>query len=218
MIKKLISSLLIAVAVMAVIPKGASAEWEHYNGRYKYKEENSYVTGWKYLDNDWYCFDSNGVIRSGWIYDNGNWYFCYIHGQMAHDTTINGYYLNSNGAWTTSEITADEARKLILNVDSTYISQNNYELSTDYKEYSKENMPYLEDWNFPKEPMFGFYYSAIGSDGSGGGEYFVGKDSKNVYALFNQGNTNAYQIEGNSIKKTFQWKGVGGSSKYGDWR
>lgn len=67
MIRRLISSLLIAIAVIAVMPKGASAEWERYSTRYKYKEGDSYVTGWKYIDDDWYCFNSDGVIRSAWI-------------------------------------------------------------------------------------------------------------------------------------------------------
>ncbi|GEP63143.1 hypothetical protein CBE01nite_09110 [Clostridium beijerinckii] len=213
MVKKLISSLLIAITVMAVIPKGASAEWERYGTRYKYKEGDSYVTGWKYIDNDWYYFNSDGVIRSGWVNDNGNWYFCYAHGQMAHDTTIDGYYLNSDGAWTNGEITADQARKLILNVDSTYIASNpNYQLSTNYREYSEEDNLYFGTWNFPKEPMYEFFFDN-GNDGLGG--YLVGKESKCVYALYNQGNSNTYQIEGNKIKKTFKWMGVGSSY---DWR
>ena len=218
MIKKLISSLLIAITVMAVIPKGASAEWERYGTRYKYKEGDSYVTGWKYIDNDWYCFNSDGVIRSGWINDNGNWYFCYAHGQMAHDTIINGYYLNSDGAWTNREITADEARKLILHVDSTYIASNpNYQVSTNYREFSKENNLYAGGCNLPSEPMFEFFFD---NENDGLGSYLVGKESKKVYALYCQVGGAVYQIEGNKIVKGFSWietYGTGRDLTY-DWR
>lgn len=42
-------------------------------------------------------------MKTGWINDNGNWFYTYGDGIMAHDTTIDGYYLNSSGAWTNSK-------------------------------------------------------------------------------------------------------------------
>lgn len=41
-------------------------------------------------------------MQTGWVCSNGNWYYFYGDGTMAHDTTIDGYYLNSAGAWTKS--------------------------------------------------------------------------------------------------------------------
>lgn len=55
---------------------------------------------WRKVNNNWYYTNSNGVNKTGWIYDSGNWYYCYSNGQMAKSTTIDGYYLNENGAWT----------------------------------------------------------------------------------------------------------------------
>lgn len=55
------------------------------------------ANGW--IENgEWYYYQ-NGYMKTGWIYDKGNWYYCYSNGMMAHDTVINGYYLNSSGAW-----------------------------------------------------------------------------------------------------------------------
>lgn len=55
--------------------------------------------GWyKASDNKWKYF-KDGVLQTGWIYDNGKWYYCYSNGEMAHDTTIEGYTLGSSGAW-----------------------------------------------------------------------------------------------------------------------
>ncbi|BCZ45591.1 hypothetical protein psyc5s11_16580 [Clostridium gelidum] len=60
--------------------------------------------GGEYIAGDWYYFNSasngyKGAMKRGWIYDGGNWYYFYSSGQMAHNTTIDGYYVNSSGAW-----------------------------------------------------------------------------------------------------------------------
>jgi len=58
--------------------------------------------GWEKVDDQWYYNDANGIMKTGWIQDSGNWYFLNNDGAMAHDTTVGGYYLGSNGAWTQS--------------------------------------------------------------------------------------------------------------------
>ena len=62
------------------------------------------ATGGQYIAGDWYYFNPvsdgyKGAMKRGWIYDGGNWFYFYSSGQMARDTTIDGYYVNSNGAW-----------------------------------------------------------------------------------------------------------------------
>ena len=77
---KVIASLLVVASVLALNPIGASAEWkQESNGWWRYKEGNSYTTGWKQIDGKWYCFNGNGY--------------------MFHDLIIDGYYLNSDGVW-----------------------------------------------------------------------------------------------------------------------
>ncbi|AJH01452.1 hypothetical protein LF65_04923 [Clostridium beijerinckii] len=51
----------------------------------------------------WFYYDSNGDRVTGWIKSNGYWYYCYGDGTMAHDTMVNGYYVNNDGQWTTEE-------------------------------------------------------------------------------------------------------------------
>lgn len=64
-----------------------------------FTRDNGYflANGW-IESGEWYYYQ-NGYMKTGWVYDNGNWYYCYSNGMMAHDTVINGYYLNSSGAW-----------------------------------------------------------------------------------------------------------------------
>ena len=47
----------------------------------------------------WYYFDESGIMQTGWKLIDGNWYYFYNDGTMATNTVINGYHLNSNGAW-----------------------------------------------------------------------------------------------------------------------
>lgn len=118
--KLIVASTLIASTLM-LCPIGASAEWERDSVQsneegiqgsrpaYWYKEGDSWATGWKQIEGDWYYFEpSTGYADTGWTYLNGHWYFFDggARGKMYHDTiTLNkckgqGYcYLNSNGIY-----------------------------------------------------------------------------------------------------------------------
>jgi len=83
---KVIASILAVVSIIALNPIGASAEWKKDTTGWWYTEDNSWATGWKNIDGNWYYFykknDSYGLT-----------------GYMAHDTIIDGCYLNHNGIW-----------------------------------------------------------------------------------------------------------------------
>ncbi len=63
------------------------------------------LTGWKYIDGKWFYFNPNSdgykglMKRACWAYIDGYWYYFYYDGTMAYNTYIDGYYVNSNGAW-----------------------------------------------------------------------------------------------------------------------
>ncbi|WP_322020365.1 hypothetical protein [Clostridium butyricum] len=50
-------------------------------------------------DLDWYFFDQNGNMKTGWINDGGASYFLYSNGKMAREAYIDGWYVGENGAW-----------------------------------------------------------------------------------------------------------------------
>jgi glucan-binding YG repeat protein len=80
--------------------------WVYYKGKW-YFLNSEMQTGWvrwkKAGDysskGEWYYLGKDGVMQTGWIKDQGKWYYLYENGQMAHDTTIQGYKLGSDGAW-----------------------------------------------------------------------------------------------------------------------
>ena len=79
--RKILSGFIVLLAIMAINPVSANAEWRSDTTGWWYTEGSSCATGWKYID--------------------GNWYYFYSDGYMAHNCWIGNYYLNSNGAWTT---------------------------------------------------------------------------------------------------------------------
>lgn len=80
--------------------------WLNLNGKWYYLNtlENSLegvlFTGWLNRDGRLYFTDSNGVMVEGWCQVDGNWhYFMPGSGEMARDTWIDGFYIDSDGIW-----------------------------------------------------------------------------------------------------------------------
>ncbi|WP_160691213.1 right-handed parallel beta-helix repeat-containing protein [Clostridium sp. C2-6-12] len=85
---KIIATSLMLTSIFVFTPISAKAEWKHNN------------KGW------WYIPDT---CATGWWEINGNWYYFYSDGYMAHGTVIDGFKLGSNGAWIKTEpATSDE--------------------------------------------------------------------------------------------------------------
>ena len=195
--KRVISILLGAIATLTLgvsFPKEAHADWKKDNIGWYYQDNNSYYTGWKLIDN--------------------NWYYFYSDGYMATNKKIGDYFVNSTGAWT-NEITADEARELICNEDGNFLTKK---MTPTKYGYSKLEYRYgvdyidIEIWNIPDESVYVFDLIDYGRKMDGSiceygylaYKYIVGKESKNVYILPNQGSMSAYQIQDNKKIKTYR--------------
>ena len=195
--KRVISILLGAIATLTLgvsFPKEAHADWKKDNIGWYYQDNNSYYTGWKLID--------------------GNWYYFYSDGYMATNKKIGDYFVNSTGAWT-NEITADEARELIYNEDGNFLTKKmtptEYGCSKLEYRYGVDYID-IEIWNIPDESVYVFDLIDYGRKMDGSiceygylaYKYVVGKESKNVYILPNQGSMSAYQIQDNKKIKTYR--------------
>ncbi|MCQ2026829.1 hypothetical protein [Clostridium butyricum] len=76
---KVISTLLLSVSFMALNLIVANAEWKKDSNGWWYTEDSTYATGWRVID--------------------GKWYYFYSNGYMAHDTVVDGYYVNNSGCY-----------------------------------------------------------------------------------------------------------------------
>ncbi|MVX62885.1 hypothetical protein GKZ28_04100 [Clostridium chromiireducens] len=71
-----------------------------YSKYYYFQQDANMATGWISYNGKWYYLDNSGAMVTGWFKDmNGNWYYLNSSGDMAENTVINGYKINSNGIW-----------------------------------------------------------------------------------------------------------------------
>lgn len=78
-LSKVIVSILLGTSILTLNPIRVNAAWKEDSTGWWFTEGNSWARGWRNI--------------------NENWYYFYSDGYMAHDTIINGYYLDSDGVW-----------------------------------------------------------------------------------------------------------------------
>jgi len=76
------------------------SNWVNASGVWYYlKADGVMATGWLNDNGTWYYLQSSGAMKTGWLNDNGTWYYLNASGAMLANTTVDGYTLNSSGAW-----------------------------------------------------------------------------------------------------------------------
>ncbi|MCD8220652.1 MAG: hypothetical protein LUD07_00390 [Clostridiales bacterium] len=71
-----------------------------YGWWYQYADGTYPKNCWQCIDGKYYCFNSDGYRRYGWIYWDNKWYYCGEDGALLGDTyTPDGYYVGSDGVW-----------------------------------------------------------------------------------------------------------------------
>ena len=102
--KQAVSIILVTMFFISLFTSGsesyaASTGWQQDDKGYWYVNEDGSTTknDWKQIDGYWYLFDAEGYICTGWQNNSGYRYYFYDTGVMAHDTTIEGVWLNHDG-------------------------------------------------------------------------------------------------------------------------
>ncbi|WP_236897016.1 hypothetical protein [Clostridium beijerinckii] len=75
--------------------------WFNNSNKWYYANENGELqTRWVNINNNWYYFNKTGAMQTGWLQDSvGKWYYLNSDGTMAHNTTVDGCKLGSDGVW-----------------------------------------------------------------------------------------------------------------------
>lgn len=83
-----------------LIDNGVSIEEDSNGVLYLFQGDLGARPGW-YLDETvWYYTQPDFTLaHSGWLQIDGVWYYFGADGQLAVDTVIDGYYVDTNGAW-----------------------------------------------------------------------------------------------------------------------
>ncbi|BCZ46276.1 hypothetical protein psyc5s11_23430 [Clostridium gelidum] len=119
---KIIANSLLIVSALALNPMGASAQWKQDSNGWWNTEGNSWSVGWRLIDGKWYYFEQDGYMKTGWIKYDGRLYYLNTDGSMAHDTTIDGFTVGSDGKWNQYAGTSSLKSSSNINPNSTVIS------------------------------------------------------------------------------------------------
>ena len=92
--------------------KMLGAGWHEIGGGWYYMYgSGAMATNWLNLGGKWYYLGGDGAMKTGWQYVGNFWYYMYTQndphggewGVMASNTTIDGYFLQPNGAMMSAE-------------------------------------------------------------------------------------------------------------------
>lgn len=80
------------------IPYMETTKWYYFN------EQGYMVSDWLFRNNKWYYLSpvsdqTQGMMCTGWQFVDGKWYYLNPDGDLATDTWIEDYYVNSDGVW-----------------------------------------------------------------------------------------------------------------------
>lgn len=108
-LQKVIVGIITATTMTTLTPLGVSAATNNSidTNSYNFTLNKIQKTGWNYENGNWYCLDETGNMKTGWIKDNGKWYYCDNNGVMQTGVVnVNGkaYCLNNSGAMETGKV------------------------------------------------------------------------------------------------------------------
>ena len=71
------------------------------NGQWYLFDVNGYMlTGWADVGGKWYYLNADGAMAIGWIQADTKWYYLGSDGAMLSSTTTpDGYLVDASGAW-----------------------------------------------------------------------------------------------------------------------
>ena len=148
-----------------------------------------------YGESEWVCYYGGHQVY-GWNYVNGVWYYMYPStGYMAHDTFVNGWYVDSNGAWTDTPYVLQKIIDVVAHPGMIYDCGSEYECPIYISE--NQNFKYLCRYGW-KVPDINGAVVTIGD----GWEYFVADDGT-VFRAPHQAYDTIYQYDsyGNIVKE-----------------
>lgn len=101
--KTVLAAGIAAVLSLTSLFPAFAGQWEKRDEKWLWqKDDGSYAAEiWEQVNGKWYRFNSDGIMITGWFFDNSNqtWYWLDESGARATGGTWNGGHLSTSGAW-----------------------------------------------------------------------------------------------------------------------
>lgn len=109
LLKRIVLGVITATTMTTLTPLGVSAATKNTidTNSYIFNLDKVLKSGWLNENGAWYYFDKMGNAKTGWIKDNGKWYYCDDTGKMQTGVIkVNGktYCLNNSGEMETGKV------------------------------------------------------------------------------------------------------------------
>lgn len=114
---------------------------EGENWKYQLEDGTFVVSAWRLIDGKYYAFNEHGIMRSGWFYDNNQWY--YLSGK--EDGSMKTEWQLIDGKWFYFRKESGEMHTGWLQIDNNwyYLADENGSMVTDLQEINR--MKYFFD-------------------------------------------------------------------------
>ena len=157
--KKVLLALIIFIFVLITIssPIRANAIWNKSSQGWWYAKGSLYSIRWDKIDGNWYYFDDNGIMETGWINDSGKY-----------------YYLKDSGV-------LDESKTTTVMPDEIQTIYNIVNIYNGFGTLTYINKGYINKLELVDKSLYKFRYKNQLGDEIG--EYYYDPSNGNVYKL-----------------------------------
>ena len=165
----------LSMSLLFAVSSYASAEgWKAENGTWKYYKDYKALKSWQKLGNNWYFFNEDGSLKTGWLKDgNDNWYFLDLNSGSNQGVLLSGwqwidgycYYFETSNSGTLGRMYADKTVDgYKLNPMGRWVDNNGKELYDGTRGISTNKQNLSSDKDFAKKASI-----AAKKSGSSGG-------------------------------------------------
>ena len=195
----------LSMSLLFTVSSYASADgWKAENGTWKYYKDYKALKSWQKLGNNWYFFNEDGSLKTGWLKDgNNNWYFLDLNSGSNQGVLLSGwqwidgycYYFETSDSGTLGRMYADKTVDgYKLNPMGRWVDNNGKELYDATRGISTNKQNLSSDKDLAKKASTAAKRSGSTggvSRGSGGASNGGGGSSSSVGISSNSGGSSS---------------------------
>ena len=193
----------LSMSLLLSVNSHASVDgWKAENGRWKYYKDYKVLKSWQKLGDNWYFFNEDGSLKTGWLKDgNNNWYFLDLNSGSNQGVLLSGwqwidgycYYFETSDSGTLGRMYADKTVDgYKLNPMGRWVDNNGKELYDATRGISTNKQNLSSDKDLAKKASTAAKRSGSTggvSRGSGGSSSGGGGSSSSVGISSNSGSS-----------------------------